>query len=372
MKFRSALCLTLSLLLMLAFGGAALAKVPSPTQQFYFYDGADVLTEATEGEIFFSNQLLDEACGAQIVIATVPTTGSTGIDDFTHEMFNSWGIGDSRKHNGFLLVMAIDDEDYYAECGSNLQPKFTAGSMKQYFDEYLEADFARGDYDAGAQKFFEAVFARVADTYNAEVTTAQGVAAYRAWLAEGDRADWAAPVGDSRGYVEDDDSSGMLSLVLLVILLILGFILVSRLRRRRVYRQSGVYAPSRTTFVPIFFGGSSRRSPPPPTYGGPTPGPGGYRGATPPTGAPGAGGYRGATQQPNPNTYRSTPQTPRRSSDSDWLTRGIISGLFGSMGGSSGRSSGSSFRSSGGSRSFGSARGGGGRSSGGGAGRGRH
>ena len=345
MRINKLLCACLAALLLIACGASALAKVPSPSKEFYYLDQANVLSEATEGEIFFSNQLLEDACGAQIVVVTVKSTGSESLSDYAYEMINQWGIGDKDVQNGFLLVLAIDDDDYYAVPGTGLQPKFTSGAIKDYYDKYLETDFAAKRYDAGVKKFFEAVFARIADTYNADVTIQDGINTYQTWAASADPGPMSAISGGAQvqggsGYEEESDFMGMLLMAMIVIVLIV--ILTRTSRRRRVARQVFVAPP-----------------PPPPTVGQ-----GGYRGVN---NMPGAGGYRGPVQ------------TPRQRSDNDWLTRGLLYGLFRSSGGgSSFRSSGStrsssSFRSSSsGSRSFGSARGGGGGSRGGGAGRGRH
>ena len=108
----------------------ALAKTLSPGSDFYYLDNANVLSEALEGEIFFSNKLLYDACGAQIVVVTVDTTGREAIDDYAYDLFNQWGIGDVSKNNGFLLLLAIQDEDYYALPGSGLDSRFSAGTIK--------------------------------------------------------------------------------------------------------------------------------------------------------------------------------------------------------------------------------------------------
>ena len=168
-----------ALLLSALLCAPALAKVVSPGEDFYYLDKANVLSEALEGEIYFSNKLLYDACGAQVVVVAVDTTGREAIDDYAYDLFNDWGIGDAAKNNGFLLLLAIDDDDYAAQCGGSLQPKFSAGTLKSYFDQYLEDDFAAKQYSSGVKKFFEAVFARIADTYNANVTVQQGIAAYQ-------------------------------------------------------------------------------------------------------------------------------------------------------------------------------------------------
>ena len=357
------ICACIAVVLMLSMAALADGYVPAkklkPSEELYCLDNAGVLSEDTRGEIVYSNDLLSAECGAQIVVVTLDTTGSDAIDDYANELFNTWGIGDAKKGNGFLLLLAIEDDDYYALCGDGLQPKFTSGAIKNYYDRYLEADFAAKRYDAGVKKFFEAVFERVADTYNADVTVAQGVANYRAAgntaLPGGAR--FGGGVRDGRESSGEDGSVIVMALGVMVVVAL--FMILMRLLRRRRFHRSVIIPP------------------PPPDIG-----PGGYRGMDD---MPGAGGYRGVDAQPGAGGYRGPTRVQPRSNGEDMLMRGLLYSLFRSMGSSS-HSSGGHFRSSGGSRSSGGFRSsgsshhssgssrsfGGGHSSGGGAGRGRH
>ena len=332
-----------TLVLMALLCAPALAKVVSPGSDFYYLDNADVLSEALEGEIFFSNKLLYDACGAQIVVVTVDSTGREAIDDYAYDLFNGWGIGDVAKNNGFLLLLAIDDDDYYALPGSGLDSRFSAGTIKSYYDKYLEADFAAKNYEAGVRKFFEAVFERIADTYSAEVTTAQGIADYNSYVAQNAAADDYGGYNGTRrisadggdyGYEEEDEGLGF-GFLLVVILIIVLIVLMSKGRRAR----------RRTAIMP----------PPPP-----------------PPRVVGGLGYRPTRTVYHGSVFGSSP--PR--------TSGWSSGFGGSSSRSSSSSSRSSFGGGGSSRSsfggssrssgFGGGHSGGGGSRGGGAGRGRH
>lgn len=316
----------------------ALAKVVSPGADFYYLDNANVLSEALEGEIFFSNKLLYDACGAQIVVVTVDSTGREAIDDYAYDLFNSWGIGDAAKNNGFLLLLAIEDDDYYARTGSGLDSRFSAATIKEYYDRYLEDDFAAQNYEAGVKKFFEAAFERIASTYNADVTTAQGIADYKAYIARNEASAgfggyngsrrYGATNGDYRSYSKDEDSGIGFGFILFLLLIIVLIVLMSKGRRAR----------RRVGYVP----------PPPP----------------PPRGI-GYGGYR-PTRTVSRGFGGSAP--PRTSSSRSSFGSGSRSSFGGGGGTSRSSFGGSSSRSSG----FGGGGGGGGRSSGGGAGRGRH
>ena len=163
----SLFALTLALL---PLGGALAARdIVEPGVDFYYLDTADVLSAETEGLIYFNNKLLYEACGAQIVIAALDSIGGADIYEYAVEMGNSWGIGSEEEENGFLLLMTIEEDNYYALTGAGLRRIFPASTLKELYDDYLEADFAAGDYDAGARKFFTAVYDKVADYYNLDL-----------------------------------------------------------------------------------------------------------------------------------------------------------------------------------------------------------
>ena len=104
------LALALSLMLLLAVPALA-ASVLKPTDDFYVNDAANVLTNETIGHIVLNNDALYKACGAQIVFVTVDTTGSTKLENYAYTLFNQWKIGGTKNY-GFLVVMAISDDDY--------------------------------------------------------------------------------------------------------------------------------------------------------------------------------------------------------------------------------------------------------------------
>ena len=71
-----------------------------------------------------------------------------------------WGIGGSNGA-GLLLVMAVQDDDYWLTPGKGLQDNITAGALGDLVDEYLEPYFADKDYDGGAKALFDALFVEV-------------------------------------------------------------------------------------------------------------------------------------------------------------------------------------------------------------------
>ncbi len=144
----------------------ALAAVPQRPQNKYVLDEAGVLSDKTEKEIIKENTELFEKCGAEIVVVAVDFLGGQEIDNYAYDLFNEWGIGSSERNNGILLVLAIGEDNYYATSGYGLEDYFDGAKFRELLDEYLEEDFAKGDYDAGVRKFFEEVADEVEDYYD--------------------------------------------------------------------------------------------------------------------------------------------------------------------------------------------------------------
>lgn len=156
----------------------ASAKIPSPSNSFYVLDEANELSLSTEEHIVSVNNELERRTGAQVVVVCVRTTGNTDIAEYAYQLFNKWDIGSESKHNGVLILLAVQDSDYYALQGKGLENILSSGTLKLMLDDYLEPDFAVGDFDAGAKKMFDAVARFLSEVYSVtigEYTTAPAV-----------------------------------------------------------------------------------------------------------------------------------------------------------------------------------------------------
>lgn len=154
---------------------AAAAKVPKRPDNQYVLDSADVLSSTVEKHIISGNERLFREYGAEVVVVTVDFLDGEAIDDYAVSLFDEWGIGSRERDNGILLVMAIGEDNYYALSGSGIDDYFDGGRFRSMLDDYLEPDFAAGDYGAGAQSFFDAA-ADELDAYYASTGQENGPA----------------------------------------------------------------------------------------------------------------------------------------------------------------------------------------------------
>lgn len=228
-------------LLILAMPLSALAVV-QPTDLFYVYDGANVLSDDTEATIVLNNDALYEACGAQIVIAAIESSGSMQLGDYAYTMFEEWGIGSADKNNGVLILMEIGAEDYWYVQGSGLERDLPTGDLAVLVDEYLEPDFARAKYDAGAQKLFEQLFERVADIYGVNVR-------YREYDAE-DLYVQSAPGFAEETRTAQSRSDSRAALVIVAIVAVCIVLVVSRRGKKSRRSATVVVTPPPIVHVP--------------------------------------------------------------------------------------------------------------------------
>lgn len=163
-RFCFALILILCLVLSCPVYGAV--KVPQPSELFYVADYADVLSTETVDYIIAQNDALYSLTGAQVVVATVDFLDGAEIEDYAYTMFNEWGIGSKEKNNGVLLLLVIGEENYWAVQGKGLEDSLSSGVLGDLLYDYLEEDFAKGDYDAGVRKTFAALMDQMGKIYD--------------------------------------------------------------------------------------------------------------------------------------------------------------------------------------------------------------
>ena len=223
---------------------AAYGGVISQSDSFYVADEADVISSDTEKYIIEKNAELEQLCGGQIVVATVDFLDGMDIEDYAYKLFKDWKIGDEDRDNGILLLLAIGEENYWCMQGKGLEGTLTSGDIDHILWNYLEDDFAAGDYDSGVRSVFDALYGSVADIY-------------------GSSGEYDGSSDSSAGYdytSAASDFARIIKIALIVFLVVLVLLIITSIffgRRNRSLRRS------RNRTRPIFIPTSRRPSRPP-------------------------------------------------------------------------------------------------------------
>ncbi|MFD1670524.1 TPM domain-containing protein [Agrilactobacillus yilanensis] len=104
----SGLAAVFGLLFALMLAQPTLAALPAKPQ-YNFYDEANVLNEKTKKLVSDKNlYYTNRKAKPQVVLAVVKSTDGDEIDSYAPDLFQKWGIGQTGKDNGILILYAVN------------------------------------------------------------------------------------------------------------------------------------------------------------------------------------------------------------------------------------------------------------------------
>ena len=168
---KSAIIIAFIFVLAFALGCAKVENIPLSDEGAYALDKSGVLSAETKNHIALYNQYLEESCGAQICVVTIPTMDYVGYDDienYAYDLFNAWGIGDKDEENGVLLLLVTDDELCWCLQGEGIEDTLSSSAISDILTENMQDDFYAGEFDSGTQKTFDALYRRLCAIYSVD------------------------------------------------------------------------------------------------------------------------------------------------------------------------------------------------------------
>lgn len=133
---------------------------PGQSTVSYVYDEANVLSDATKDALEQRNAELLEDWNVAIAVVTC-NYGKSDLGGYAIDYADDIGLGE----NDFIVVLDISGDNYWLVQGSGLVNAFTDDDCTSYAWNYMETDFARGDYDSAVLSLTEALAAWYHDYY---------------------------------------------------------------------------------------------------------------------------------------------------------------------------------------------------------------
>jgi uncharacterized protein len=149
------------LLLILLSGFTALAQrdiPPRPSEQTSVYDEADMLSSTDEKRL--EQKLLNYAdtTSTQIVVVTIQSLEGEYEGTYAAHWAHEWGIGQSDKDNGMLVLVAQKERKIWITTGYGLEEYMTDAKTKEIIELIILPEFRNGDIYAGLNKGTTAIF----------------------------------------------------------------------------------------------------------------------------------------------------------------------------------------------------------------------
>ena len=201
----------MGLILMMAV--AVMGGVPSKPEEFNcVFDYGGMLQAEDAQLIRIAGNYIRAKSKAELVVVTVENLDGMVLEDYAHELFNTWGIGDEKLNNGVLLL--VNKETTLAgtsgrvriEVGYGLEGALPDSVCGRILDEKTLPAWDKKEYGRGIVDGYMEIVRRVAMEYSMdlpnELMEATGMAPI--WCNVAQRPDGAGYVFDIEHVLDDE------------------------------------------------------------------------------------------------------------------------------------------------------------------------
>lgn len=140
-----------------------------PTSDFYVNDYANLLSNDVQEYIISTNKTLNSQTGAQIVVVTVKNLEGQSLEEYATALFRKFGIGDKKKNNGVLMLLALEERQMRIEVGYGLEGVLTDGKTGRIQDEYIIPYLKENNWNEGIRNGYSKILEEVANEYQVDV-----------------------------------------------------------------------------------------------------------------------------------------------------------------------------------------------------------
>lgn len=229
MKGRGAVCVAVAISILCALSTLAFAfNFPALTGRVV--DQANIMTPASRAGLEVKLKDLEDKSSIQLVVATVKSLQGGDIETFANELFRFWKLGEAKKNNGVLFLVAPAERKVRIEVGYGLEGTLTDALSSVIIQSAVLPRFKANDFSGGIERGVDGIIS----------------------VLSGDTTDWQRKVA-----VRQDDAGSLFNLLFpLLFFGVFVFVFFQMIRAER-HSPSGRYVRrnGRLVFVP-FPGGS--------------------------------------------------------------------------------------------------------------------
>lgn len=124
-------------------------------------DEAALLTPEARAALEAKLAALEAETKAQVAVLTVASLDGEPIEDFSHRVAETWKLGEAKRDDGVLFLVARDDRKMRIEVGYGLEPTLTDIRTRRIQDDLVRPAFRSGDYAGGIEKGVDAIGAQL-------------------------------------------------------------------------------------------------------------------------------------------------------------------------------------------------------------------
>lgn len=152
-----------ALLCVLASAAAVAAAKNFPALTGCVVDQANIISPTERADLEGKLKALADKSSIQLVVASVSSLDGEAIEPYATKLFNTWGLGDAKKNNGVLFLIAPNEHKVRIEVGHGLEETLTNAKAKTIIVNAIVPRFRTGDFDGGVARGVDDIVATLTD-----------------------------------------------------------------------------------------------------------------------------------------------------------------------------------------------------------------
>jgi uncharacterized protein len=114
-------------------------------------DAANMLDAETEKRLTKKLGLAQRKYGPQMVVVTTPTLNGKEIATYSIGLARAWGIGDKRRNDGLMFLIAPNERQARIEVGRGIEASFSDAFSGEVMRQTIIPNMAKGNLAAGVE-----------------------------------------------------------------------------------------------------------------------------------------------------------------------------------------------------------------------------
>ncbi len=131
----------------------------------WVHDEASVLSPQVKTQLEAILKAHRDSTSTQIAVLLVPSLEGEDIDSYALRVSEAWKLGQEKKDNGVLFLVAMQEKQMRIEVGYGLEGVLTDAMSSRINRNEVAPNFRQGNYEAGIQAGVIAIIKTVQGTY---------------------------------------------------------------------------------------------------------------------------------------------------------------------------------------------------------------
>src|SRR5262245_50609938 len=115
-------------------------------------DQANIMTAQSRTDLEAKLRELEDKSSIQLVVATVKSLQGSDVETYANGLFRFWKLGEAKKNNGVLLLIAPAEHKVRIEVGYGLEGTLTDALSSVIISSAIIPRFKTGDFSGGIER----------------------------------------------------------------------------------------------------------------------------------------------------------------------------------------------------------------------------